>query len=269
MVGLRLLLQVASALCVASQGALSQATLRGVVRIKAGNPLEAAEVQLRPSGLQAKTAADGRFTIAKIPAGDYLVFVRAVGYQPVQADAEFRGTDTLTVTFELEHSVQVLESLHVEAPATHVGSKLATVGFDDRRKASLGGRFLTREDLVKREHSPLSNVLRMVSGMNLVRRRSECGDGFAPANSRGVARRWLPWMTCNGGFAMPPVCYMTIYLDGVRIWAWGQSEIPDIDQVIAVNEVEGIEVYNGPAELPMQFQATGSACGAVLLWSRN
>ena len=261
----RVVLLVALASGLRPAAALPQATLRGTVRAQGGGPLESADVELRRSGRVVKTGADGRFVIGLIKAGDYVVSVRAVGYRPLEADAELRGSDTLTVAFELERSVQVLESLHVEAPAVHIIAKM--VGFEERRKAGIG-RFYTRDDLAKREHSPLSNVLRMTGGMVLIRRPFECADGFAPASGRGMAIRWLPWMNCNG-YPMAPACYMSIYLDGARIWVWGNSEIPDIDQLISVNGVEGIEAYRGPSELPVQFQATGSACGAVLLWTRN
>jgi len=81
-------------------------------------------------------------------------------------------------------------------------------------------------------------------------------------------------MTCEGAFRrgypptdFPVACYLTIYLDGVRIWTWGQREPPNIES-ISVIELEGVEVYRGPSELPTAFQTTGSAGGAVLLWTR-
>ena len=36
-----------------------------------------------------------------------------------------------------------------------------------------------------------------------------------------------------------------------------------------VASLQAIEMYRGPSELPTQYQATGSACGAILLWSRT
>ena len=46
------------------------------------------------------------------------------------------------------------------------------------------------------------------------------------------------------------------------------TEPPNLDdlQVVAM---QAIELYRGPSELPTQYQATGSACGAILLWSRT
>ena len=66
----------------------------------------------------------------------------------------------------------------------------------------------------------------------------------------------------------PPGCYLSVYLDGIRIWAPGSKEPPNMDdlQVVAM---QAIELYRGPSELPTQYQTTGSACGAILLWSRT
>jgi hypothetical protein len=67
---------------------------------------------------------------------------------------------------------------------------------------------------------------------------------------------------------MEPACYLTVYVDGVRVWSRSQDPPPDVDQIRAMG-IEGIEVYRGPAELPSQYQGTGNACGAVLFWTRT
>ncbi len=33
--------------------------------------------------------------------------------------------------------------------------------------------------------------------------------------------------------------------------------------------LEGIEIYRGPAETPIRYQITNSACGVALLWTRE
>ena len=57
-------------------------------------------------------------------------------------------------------------------------------------------------------------------------------------------------MSCYNGTSFPVACYLTIYLDGVRIWTTGSKEPPRIDEY-TVNAFEGIELYRGPAELPV------------------
>jgi hypothetical protein len=33
-------------------------------------------------------------------------------------------------------------------------------------------------------------------------------------------------------------------------------------------DLEGMEVYRSAAEIPPEYNATGSACGVILLWTR-
>jgi hypothetical protein len=39
--------------------------------------------------------------------------------------------------------------------------------------------------------------------------------------------------------------------------------------VLAVNHVEAVEAYNGPSQMPVEFNRTGSRCGVVVFWSRR
>jgi hypothetical protein len=42
----------------------------------------------------------------------------------------------------------------------------------------------------------------------------------------------------------------------------------EIDE-IPLNDIEGIELYNGPSTTPAEFwQANGSQCGTIVVWSR-
>ena len=53
------------------------------------------------------------------------------------------------------------------------------------------------------------------------------------------------------------------YLDGMLLSA------TDPLDVINPHHIEAIEAYPGAASVPQQFNATGSACGVILLWSRS
>ena len=70
------------------------------------------------------------------------------------------------------------------------------------------------------------------------------------------------------GNAYGPGCYLALYLDGTHYWMPGSTDPPDIDQ-LTVQGLEGIEIYRGPAETPIRFQITNSACGVALLWTRE
>ena len=43
----------------------------------------------------------------------------------------------------------------------------------------------------------------------------------------------------------------------------------DVDFALpGMMEIEAIEVYKGPASVPVTLNATGSACGVVSIWTR-
>jgi hypothetical protein len=60
----------------------------------------------------------------------------------------------------------------------------------------------------------------------------------------------------------PPV----IFLDGMRL-----SEASAVDWLDAysVDQVAGVEVYNTPGKIPPVFNATGSDCGVIAVWTKR
>ena len=74
-------------------------------------------------------------------------------------------------------------------------------------------------------------------------------------------------------------CTPTIYLDGATIidvpdWMpiGSQSDLVvsfefDIDQWVSPEDVAGMEVYTGPAQVPVEFSTVGSECGVVVIWT--
>lgn len=144
-------------------------------------------------------------------------------------------------------------------------------GFEERRQLGFG-RFITRDMLDEREHDTVSGILRGMAGVRMIRRPADCGGGYSAATGRGIAavefsKATTAGATCGGGTPLPAACYMSIYVDGVRVWGPGMPDPPDFERM-RNNQYQGVEVYRGPAELPIQYQGTGAACGAILLWSR-
>ncbi len=245
--------------------AAAQSVLRGIVLTEGGDPIRDAQVAIGKLQLQATVGAVGEFSFTTIPSGKFSVLARAIGFEPMIREYRFSGRDTILAEFRLKASGQRLDSLVVTGAETSVSPGMRA--FEERRAVGLG-RFLTSADLRKREHSAMSDVLRMTAGLKLVRRPLDCGGGYALATGRGGEFRHQPWMACQNGVPFPTACYLSVYLDGIRIWAPGSSEPPNMDdlQVVAM---QAIELYRGPSELPTQYQTTGSACGAILLWSRT
>lgn len=172
----------------------AQSVLRGIVLTEGGDPIRDAQVTIGKLQLQTAVGHVGDFSFTTIPSGKFSVLARAIGFEPMVREFRFSGRDTILAEFRLKASAQRLDSLVVRGTETTVSPGMRA--FEERRAAGLG-RFLTSADLRKREHSALSDVLRMTAGLKLVRRPQDCGGGYALATGRGGAVFWqpdgLPW----------------------------------------------------------------------------
>ena len=252
--------------------AAAQSVLRGIVLTEGGDPIRDAQVAIGKLQLQTAVGPVGDFSFTTIPSGKFSVLARAIGFEPMVRELRFSGRDTVLAEFRLKASGQRLDSLVVTGAEGSISPAMRA--FEERRAVGLG-RFLTSADLRRREHSAVSDLLRMTGGLRLIRRPLACGGGYALATGRGGESGWQRWMVCEGSPEPPPAsrrfprgCYLSVYLDGIRVWAPGNKEPPNLDD-FQLASLQAIEMYRGPSELPTQYQATGSACGAILLWSRT
>jgi hypothetical protein len=61
---------------------------------------------------------------------------------------------------------------------------------------------------------------------------------------------------------------MTVYLDGALYYSPDMNgPPPDLTQFNPLT-LEAAEVYRSPVEIPVEFNATNSLCGVILLWTR-
>jgi hypothetical protein len=240
----------------------AQTLIRGRILDTRGSPISHARVNTDLDSAVVRVNAFGEFMIRATRAGLLSIQARAVGFYPDRRRLLISGQDTISVVFRLEPAAQALESLAVTAPAP-VPARMQP--FEERRRAGFG-KFFTRELLRSQEHRPLGDVLSQTAGVRLVRRPTRCGGGFAVAVRGGATSQ--PWMRCATGDRFPVACYVSVFLDGISLYTTGSIEPIDINQ-FAVNGLEAIELYRGPSETPIQYLGTGSACGALVLWTRS
>jgi hypothetical protein len=250
--------------------ALEAQVIRGTVRADSGDvPVAGAEVLLEGTEWRSRTDRAGTFRLTDITPGSYRLLARAVGYRPLAAQAIVAAGDTIDLDLVLTKLTVELPPIEVTADKPEFRSAVMR-GFDDRRRAGLG-RFFTRKDLEKWDHGTVTAALRGVSGLRLV--PLPCTGGYAVATNRegggpGAGVHKLVCTGIRGTLIIQPACYLSVYVDGVRIWSWGDQPPPDMED-LAAQAIEGIEIYRGPSELPAQYQTTGSSCGAVLFWTRT
>lgn len=153
----------------------------------------------------------------------------------------------------------------------------------DRRRSNGIGRFLTEADLERDQHRQLSDVLKRLPGMLMVRAKRVPGYGASAVfvvSSRGTAtiEHVSPVFGRN--------CPVAVWLDGVPVYrgldrraaapafgggtpqTGGVGEPPFDINSIMTNHVAAIEFYAGPATMPPELNAAQGTCGALVIWTK-
>ena len=221
--------------------ARGRARLTGVVRTPDGRPVNGATVMVYGTDATAKTSENGTFALSGLPAGTYSAEVRAIGYSPKRVAVNLSGTRVASVAIPLDQRVQQIQGVVVQAERTKLEKDFT--GFLDRAKHGQG-HYITEDQLAVRQAIQFTDVLRMTPGIRVV-----------PNGSMGYA------VQGRGN------CTPDIYLDGMPI-VDGASSLNDL---VNPNDVSGVEIYNGGATTPVQFQGTagGGSCGTVVVWSKR
>jgi hypothetical protein len=221
-------------------------TLRVMIRADGGGaPLPGARVELLGARRAANTDAGGVARLAGVPAGPAIVSVHKLGYGDERFALTIPSGDSVVVEVDLQ--TEAVRLAEVRAVSQY-GVGLQNTGFFDRKKVGLGS-YAMRSEWEGRGRLDLSDVLRRMRGIRV----ATTSDGRAmlvPPRPSGTLRG----------------CQPMLYVDGVHIHVDRQYD--NINQLVPLGEVEAIETYAGPAEMPAQFNATGSACAIVLVWRR-
>ena len=181
--------------------------------------------------------AGGGFQTDVLPLGAYEMSVQAVSFTPVSHPLAL--SEEGIVDIRVEMTGVDFELAPIVAVARRQ-TKLERAGFYERRERVMG-YFLNREDIVARSALHPSDLFRTVPGARVVAGR-RVGQGA------GVRLR--------GG------CTPTVVTDGIVV-----SRSIEIDELLSVVAIEGIEVYHG-ASVPAQY-ALNTTCGVIMLWSRD
>lgn len=250
----------ALALLIATSPASAQ-VLRGVVldSLTGARVTTARVVVLTAAGTQVTDMAagsDGSFAVHLSAPGRYRVRVSNVGYttrttEPIQVGVTFQAS----VLLRLLPKPFPLDSIVVEVPRRV--SYLAGVGFYARRRAGWG-YFLTRDDIASRSSAVrISDALVGLAGVRII-----CDNSRAFGGSCDVATPG------SGSMYLGKQCLPSVVLDGVVLRAGGSSNSGLLDDLLPNPfNLEALEVYPSPAGVPVQYR--GSACGAIIAWSRR
>jgi hypothetical protein len=212
-----------------------------------GEPVDGAIVRI-PGGTQTLSNHNGRFLFREIASGTYTIMVEhlAYGTQSYPVTVPFGGAAQVEITLSREPIV--LDPIVVEAQSRAWLSTMS--GFYERMDWGLGV-FITPEDLEIRRPSTLTDALRGLPGVRVVKLP---GAG----NDYGVLLRGAVRFDGTGISTCPPI----LYIDGVRV-----QDYP-LDNLFG-GDLAAVEVYRGASELPPQFAGSDAGCGVVVVWTRR
>lgn len=211
-------------------GSIGGVVLTGPAR----SGIEGARVSLVGTPHYVITNSRGEFSFNGLPPGQYTIQASAIGFGTLKSPIEVKALELLEVEFDADPEAVRLPDLETSEtpnlPADFV-----------RRSREGGGRYFHRADIEKRNPPTVGDLLRTVAGMRVDCRGPVC---------RAVLAR-APRTTCQPAF----------YMDGTPVDAAVVWQQPPRD-------LDGVEVYSGPATVPPELTQYGG-CGAVVLWTRT
>lgn len=240
---------LAAALAVSVATPLAAQTVRGrVIDASTGEGVPQAVVAAvtaegnRRAG-RTRTDATGAFSMP-MRAGRFRLQVDRTGYLQTLTEAmPVAAAETIAVELSVSAAPLTIAPLRVTARVEPPRRRsLELNGFYQRERLGIG-RFVRREELEQHKDFSLALALSRVPGTIIQYVRTKQYIYFPRSNCR-------PW----------------VYLDGVRMTI---DRHLDINAVVSPTQIEAMEVYIGPAEVPPEWAAGRGACGVVLIWTKH
>src|ERR1043166_2467456 len=228
----------------------------GRITTPGGVPLPGAEVTVLERSLSATSDSGGRFVIDSLDSREYSVRVRRIGFRAQLLSLHLRPSDSKEYQIVMEAAPVTLPEVEVTAAPAKPVEYAFTHKYDDffrRKRVGLGG-YITREDLERLRPNGTADALRTVGGVHLIYRQYGIVDvRIRTCRTIGV---WI-----DGAKQPPGQLYRkpTGQQDSAAI------SVGDAVSHIRPSEIEMIEVYRGPSEMPAEFLS--DEC-AIVIWTR-
>jgi len=234
-----------------AQPARASGIIDGIVTDTLLRPLGFAEVKILGTDIRIETNSLGRFRFTEVPAGQFLLIVRRIGYRPISSIIQVGARDTVRLSFLMEAAAQSLDKVVV----TEERRSLKMLEFEDRRRQGVGF-FITQEQLERRNLPVSADYLRMAPSITLAPSPNPSGIPELIAISKREGGSFLG----DGANA----CAMQVVIDGIPM----PPRFP-LELLPNPKEIAGIEIYSGAATVPPQFSGADRRCGMILVWTRD
>jgi hypothetical protein len=221
----------------------ARSSLRGRVTANpSGQPIVGADVSVH-GGPRALSNDRGEWVLTGVPGGTRVVEIRAISYYPERKIVDLiAGAPEVNVS--LSNLQAMLDTVKIRAARINDPERAA---FEQRRRSSGAGRFITDDQIARRNPMQTSDLFVATAGVRLV------------FDERTHANRLM----IRSAFGE---CSPSIYVDG--LYMTNMLTTDDIDVMTRPGELLGVEIYPD-AHVPVQYQRGLSGCGAVLFWTKR
>ena len=209
-----------------------------VVTAEGGRPLSGARVGIR-NGPHTRADERGVFALTGIPTGTRMLEVRAVTYAPLVLPVDIvEGAAPLRIALvpmkSLLDTVKVRANLSVDRNQQE---------FLKRRRHGGAGRFMTEEEIAKRNPILAVDLIRSMPGIMIARDTNQ----YDILVQRSLTSFWNPF------------CRVAVFVNGIAL---REPTVNDLNILLRPNEMRGVEIYDGGAA-PVEFSKR-NGCGSVV-----
>ncbi len=211
-------------------------------------PVAGARVSVPETTIAGVSDSAGAFRLAGLPLGTHAIAVVALGFEPMKGSVDVRPNVDAPVTVRARKILPTLDEVVVQADRD-------LSGFNRRRKL-YAGSFLTATDIARKGAFSVGEALIGVPSLQYGGVDSVTGKPVILGRSK---------------------CSPSFYLDGVR----QQEGLRDIDSILGITHIGGIEVYANPSEAPPQYSGPvydtkggatrimAGGCATVVVWTKS
>lgn len=236
-----------------AQPTATTATLRLRLRQADNFPVRGAEVTVKVGKIEKTARSDdnGMISAEGLTAGIVEIRIRRIGFAPAQLLARVALGDN-EFTLNVDGATVLIDEVRVVGNRNVIGR---LEDYELRLKRGEASSTITKEQIDKRNPISLSQMLRAMPGITL-----EDSLGFIIAVS-GRGQKMMRNKLDN----FLDKCVLRVAVDGVA-----QPVLTNID-AIKPKDIYGLEVFNGPARIPPQFNSarSDSWCGLIAIWTRG
>jgi hypothetical protein len=225
----------------------------GTVLDSTGTPIPYVSINGGPR-FRTLSNAVGEFTLMLPRTEPFDIDIRRIGYLPGKIRV-LAGSDTIVgVSLQQLGVLMATQMIHARAQVRNLAVRGFYERMADTERGGLNAEFVTPEEIEMRHPQRTTQLLDQKRGLR-VRRVGSC----------------YVISTCYRVFGSSG-CSATLYLDGRRLNNLSQAAAaltaPEIDDLVPVTSVSGIEIYARASQAPPQYQSMAGTCPIVLIWTK-